>query len=72
MKPLDPATVPAHLRYKAGKTGLVHGLAPILTRKYQRAAARANRGGRKGAKAQARAERELLRRFGTTRVRFDL
>ena len=69
MKPLDPSTVPAHKRYLAGATGLVHGPAPVLSRTYQRAASRGNRPGRKGAKARARAERELMRRFGTTEVR---
>ena len=69
MKPLDPATVPAHLRHLKGKTGLVHGLAPILPRAYQRAAGRADRKGRKGVKARMKMERALMRRFGTTEVR---
>lgn len=69
MKPLDPATVPAHLRFRAGTTGIVHGQAPVLSRAYQRSAGRAARSGRRGAKARAKMERELLRRYGTTEVR---
>lgn len=69
MKPLDPSTIPAHHRRRKGKSGLVHGPAPILSRKYQRSASRTDRKGRKGAKARARAGRELMRRFGTMEVK---
>jgi hypothetical protein len=64
VKPLDPSAVPAHKRYLAGSTGLVHGPAPLLPREYVRADARKNRTGRKGAKARAAMKRVLLKRYG--------
>jgi hypothetical protein len=64
MKPLDPTTVPASHRSKRGRSGLVHGPAPILPRAYIRADARKTRKGRKGAKARATMKRILLKRLG--------
>jgi hypothetical protein len=67
MKPLDPDTVPMHIRRKyGGRTGEVHGQAPLLPREFVRAHAMKDRTGRKGAKARARMKRILLRRHGIT------
>ena len=69
VKPLDPSTVPAHKRFMAGTTGLVHGPAPFVPRTYARAVPYGERKNRKGRKARARMERILIKRFGTNTVR---
>ncbi|HEX5016487.1 MAG TPA: hypothetical protein VFX15_02745 [Actinomycetes bacterium] len=65
MKPIDPDATPVHIaRQRGGRTGLVHGPAPMLPREFTRAHALKDRKGRKGAKARARMKRCLLRRYG--------
>ena len=67
MKPLDPDKVPEHIsRRQGGKTGLVHGPAPMLSRAFTRAHKKKERAGRKGAKARAKMKRALEARYGIT------
>lgn len=69
MKPIDPKLVPEHIsRRQGGKTGLVHGAAPILPREFMEAAKRRNKHGRKGAKARAKMTRILERRGKTATI----
>lgn len=65
MKPIDPDLTPTHIsRRRGGRTGLVHGPAPMLPRGFTRAHAMKDRKGRKGAKARATMKRILLKRYG--------
>ena len=67
MKPVDLDLVPTHLaRRYAGRTGLVHGVAPILPRAFTRAHPDRLKAGRKGAKARAKMRRILFQRFNLT------
>lgn len=67
MKPIDPADTPAHIGHRrGGRTGLVHGPAPLLPRAFTRAHPDRLKQTRKGAKARAKMKRILLKRYGIT------
>ena len=69
MKPLDPESVPEHIRRRrGGRTGLVHGQAPTLPREFMAAAKNRTKKGRKGAKARAKMARIVERRGKTATI----
>jgi hypothetical protein len=73
MKPVNPDKTPASLAHaKGGRTGLIHGPAPMLPRAFTRAHPDRNKTGRKGAKARARMLRVLERRYGIRKGRLDV